>query len=131
MEKISQRIPGASPRKPLFRRTKKAFRNSLLKKALQVGARGFELDSVSDDIATVSVESVEAGGAKCGAFRASSPTVGLDFVEAGGAKCGAFRQISCEIDTDLQAVIDAWPGLSPETRAEVVAVIEAARGQGR
>ena len=61
----------------------------------------------------------------------STETTYVDSPEVGGAKCGAFGQIFCEIDADLQAVVDAWPGLSPESRAEVMAIVEAARGQGR
>ena len=43
--------------------------------------------------------------------------------EAGGAPGGAFGQISCEIDADLQAVIDAWPGLSKADRQAVLKIV--------
>ncbi len=46
------------------------------------------------------------------------------------AECAAFGAIS-ETDADLQAVVEAWPGLSPEARAEVSAIVAREGGRGR
>ncbi len=70
-------------------------------------------------------------GLELNAVSAESATASAELPEVGGAKCGAFGQISGEIDADLQAVIDAWPGLTPETRVEVMAIIEADERAGR
>ena len=51
--------------------------------------------------------------------------------KSSAAECAANPTISCEIDADLQAVIDAWPELSPESRVEVLVIVEAAREQDR
>ena len=41
----------------------------------------------------------------------------------GGAKSGAVGAQSADIDPDLQAVIDAWAGLSEAVRRRVLAMI--------
>ena len=46
------------------------------------------------------------------------------------AECAANRAVSCEIDADLQMVIDAWPSLPEDDRRAILAIIKAAGGQG-
>jgi len=48
----------------------------------------------------------------------------VTFLEVGGAESGAASAQLGEIPPDLQAIIDAWPGLVEETRREVLAVIQ-------
>jgi len=42
----------------------------------------------------------------------------------GAAKSGAVGAKSAIIDTNLQAIIDAWPDLPESTRAKILAMIE-------
>ena len=44
----------------------------------------------------------------------------------GGAKSGALCDETARIDPGLQAVIDAWPGLPQEVKAEIVSAVGAA-----
>jgi len=44
-----------------------------------------------------------------------------------GAECGAVGARVAEIDPDLAAVVDAWPGLSDAIKAGILAMVRAAR----
>ena len=53
----------------------------------------------------------------------------VNSLKAGGAKCGAFGETSGGIGPHLQSVINAWPALSLEECAKVLAIVEAATGK--
>ena len=46
-----------------------------------------------------------------------------------GTKCGALGAHSVPIDTDLQAVIEAWPDLPKSTKADMIAMVRAVEGK--
>ena len=69
--------------------------------------RGVSEDGVSDDGITTSADSLKASDAQ-----SDASTLGKSGIQP-------------VWDDDLQAVVDAWPGLSSEARVEVMAIIEA------
>jgi|GEM_PF-5178254 len=44
--------------------------------------------------------------------------------ESGAAESGAVGPDSCQIDSRLQVIIDAWPSLSDESKSEIESIIE-------
>jgi len=54
----------------------------------------------------------------------------VDSQKPSGAQCGALGTLSNN-DADLAALLQAWPSLTDSDRRAIMAIIEAARGQGR
>ena len=68
---------------------------------------------------------MDGTGLERNATTSDTASTSVNFQKPGGAKCGTLGA-SSEINVGLAMVIDAWPGLSSEARAEILAIVEAA-----
>jgi hypothetical protein len=57
----------------------------------------------------------------------ANSTVNTAIPERGGAESGAAPAESTRFDRDLEAIVLAWPKLSPKTKAAILTIIQSAQ----